>query len=65
MSDTDYSNIIWYTDYFGVGYALSKKDWSVFPIFSNPSSAKMLWNDRIEILDEQTLKMRFIEYENQ
>ena len=65
MSDIDYSNIIWYTDYFGIGYALDKKGWSVFPIFTNPSSAKMLWNDQIESLDEQTLKMRFIEYENQ
>jgi len=24
----------------------------------------MLWNDEVESLDEQTLKMRFIEYEN-
>jgi len=65
MSDKEYSNINGYTDYFGIGYALAKKGWTVFPIFTNPSNAKMLWNDQIESLDDQTLKMRFIEYENE
>ncbi len=64
LSDTEYSNILWYTDYFGIGYALDKKGWSVFPIFSNPLNAKMIWKDQIESLEENTLKMRFIEYEN-
>ncbi len=65
MSDNDYYNLVWFTDYFGIGYSIDKKGWSVFPIFSNPLSAKMIWNDQIESVDEQTLKMRFIEYENE
>jgi len=65
MSGHDYFNIIWFTDYLGIGYAFNQKDWLVFPIFSSPSNAKMLWIDQIEPIDEQTLKMRFIENGNE
>ncbi len=52
LSDTEYSDMLWYTDYFGIGYAQDKKGWSVFPIFSNPLNAKMIWKDQIESLEE-------------
>ena len=61
MSDNDYFNMLWFTDYLGIGYACDKKGWLVFPVFSSSTNAKMIWNKHIEPLEEQTLKMRFIE----
>ncbi len=65
MADVNYLNFIWYTDYLGVGYSYVNKGWQVFPIFSNPANAKKLWKNEIEPLEEQTLKMRFIEHGNE
>jgi len=65
MSDNNIFSILWYTDYLRIGYNFSREGWSVFPLFTNLPNAKRIWNDQIESLDEQTLKMRFIEYGNE
>ena len=62
MADIDYLKLAWYTDYLGVGYAYDNKGWQVFSIFSNSSNAKKIWKNQIEPLEDQTLKMRFIEH---
>ena len=61
----DYLKLVWYTDYLEVGYAYEKKGWQVFPVFSSPSNAKKIWNNQVEPLEDQTLKMRFIEHGNE
>jgi hypothetical protein len=65
MADMDYLKLVWYTDYLEVGYAYEKKGWQVFPVFSSPSNAKKIWNNQVEPLEDQTLKMRFIEHGNE
>ena len=55
-------NVIWFTDYLGVAYAGDPNGWLVFPIFSSPAKAEALWNEKIEPMNEQSLRMRFIEY---
>lgn len=62
MSNIGYFTAVWYTDYVGIGYIRNNEGWHVFPIFSNSSEAKRIWDKQIEPLDERNLRMRFVEY---
>ena len=63
MSDEKYFSAIWYADFVGIGYIQNNEGWHVFPIFTNQSDAKQLWDKYIEPLEEENLRMRFIELE--
>ena len=64
MPDKEYFAAVWYCDFLGIGYLRNSKGWHVFPMFTNSMEAEEIWEKEIEPLEEKTLKMRFIEYEN-
>lgn len=51
----------WFVNFLGVGYLLDNMGWHVFPIFSNPSDHKKIWDEQIEPINENDLRLRFIE----
>ena len=53
--------VVWYTEYLGVGYLYDGHDWSVFLLFEKSSDAGKVWNNEVKPLDEKSLKMRFVE----
>ena len=61
MTDMENFYVIWYTEYLGMGYLRNDSGWHVFPMFTSPSKAEEIWEEYVEPLSEDSIKMRFIE----
>jgi len=59
--DKKLSAVVWYTQYLGVGYLFDERNWHVFLLFDNGEGAGKVWNEQVTPLDEKSLRMRFVE----
>lgn len=54
-------SIVWYAEYLGVGYLFDTHQWHVFLLFDNGEKAREVWNKQVAPLDEKSLRVRFVE----
>jgi hypothetical protein len=54
----------WYAEFLGIGYVHDRIGWNVAVIFDKPSEANQVWKEQIEPLNENSIRLSFLEDES-